>query len=147
MANIDSEFAQYCCELLSGVGPCTAKRMFGGWGIGTDGMNIAILANLGDGDTLWLKVNDATRAEFEAAGCGPFTYEARGQRVSLGYYNVPADAMESPPLMLPWARLASQAALVARNSKAKPKPKTSTKTSAKAAKPKTAKPKTLAPKG
>ena len=56
MAGIQPEFAQYCCELLSGVGPCVAKRMFGGWGIGMDGMNIAILANLGDGDTLWLKV-------------------------------------------------------------------------------------------
>lgn len=137
MAGIDSEFAQYCCELLSGVGPCTAKRMFGGWGIGTDGMNIAILANLGEGDTLWLKVNGDTRAQFEAAGCAPFTYEARGKSVSLGYYNVPAEAMESPPLMLPWARLALQAALVARNSKPMPKPKTMS--------PRVAKPKTLNP--
>lgn len=141
MAGIHPEFAQYCCELLSGVGPCTAKRMFGGWGIGTDGMNIAILANLGEGDTLWLKVNDATRAQFEAAGCGPFTYEARGKTMSIGYYSVPADAMESPPLMLPWARLALQAALVARNSKPKPKAKASVK----AVKPKAAKPKTLNP--
>lgn len=141
MAGIHPEFAQYCCELLSGVGPCTAKRMFGGWGIGTDGMNIAILANLGEGDTLWLKVNDDTRARFEAAGCGPFTYEARGKTMSIGYYSVPAEAMESPPLMLPWARLALQAALMARNSKPKPK----AKASAKAAKPKAAKPKTLNP--
>ena len=137
MAGSDPEFAQYCCELLSGVGPCTAKRMFGGWGIGLDGMNIAILANLGEGDALWLKVNGATRAAFEAAGCAPFTYEARGKTVSLGYYNVPAEAMESLPLMLPWARLALQAALVARNGKPMPKPKT--------AKPKTAKPKTFNP--
>ena len=40
-----SEFALYCCELLSSAGPCTAKRMFGGWGISTDGLTIAIIAD------------------------------------------------------------------------------------------------------
>lgn len=112
--------------------------MFGGWGISTDGMNIAIVTNLGSGEALWLKVNDATRATFEAAGGTRFEVEMRGKLMGMGYYSVPAEAMESPPLMLPWARLALQAALVARNSKPKPKPKT--------AKPGASKPKTLNPK-
>ena len=51
----NTEFANYCCELLSSVGPCLAKRMFGGYGISTDGLTIAILADLGDGEKLWLK--------------------------------------------------------------------------------------------
>lgn len=29
------DFADYCCELLSGVGNPVAKRMFGGWSIAT----------------------------------------------------------------------------------------------------------------
>jgi uncharacterized RDD family membrane protein YckC len=37
-------FASYACELLSGLGPCVARRMFGGWGISVDGMNIGIIA-------------------------------------------------------------------------------------------------------
>ena len=137
MATTHPEFAQYCCELLSGVGPCTAKRMFGGFGISIDGLTVAIVADLGQGETLWLKANEDSRIRYEAAGCARFTYDVQGQPKGMNYYSAPADAMESPALMLPWARLALEAALLARSSKLNPKPK--------AAKPKVAKPKTLSP--
>lgn len=114
MATVQPEFAQYCCELLCSVGPCRAKRMFGGWGISTDGMTVAILADLGRGETLWLKANEQTRPQFEAAGCARFVYLAQGKARSMNYYSAPADAMESPALMAPWARLALDAALVKR---------------------------------
>lgn len=111
------EFADYCCELLSGLGPCRAKRMFGGWGISTDGLTVAIVADLGQGETLWLKVDATSRAQFEAAGCVRFTYESKGKLMGMNYYSAPADAMESPALMVPWALLALQAALDAKASK------------------------------
>lgn len=112
--SIDQSFADYGCELLQSAGPCVARRMFGGWGISVDGMTIAILANLGDGDTLWLKASDESRHRFEAEGCARFTYPVQGQPKSMNYYSAPAEAMESPALMLPWARLALEAALQAR---------------------------------
>lgn len=112
--SIDQSFADYSCELLQSAGPCVARRMFGGWGISVDGMTIAILANLGDGDTLWLKACDESRHRFEAEGCARFTYPVQGQPKSMNYYSAPAEAMESPALMLPWARLALEAALQAR---------------------------------
>jgi DNA transformation protein len=37
--------------------------------------------------------------------------------MSMNYYSAPDDAMESPQLMAPWARLALEAALKARQSK------------------------------
>jgi len=114
MATIHSEFAQYCCDLLSSAGPCVAKRMFGGWGISTDGLTLAILADLGDGETLWLKADEHSRTQFEAAGCARFTYTAKGKARGMNYYSAPADAMESAALMAPWARLALQAALAKR---------------------------------
>ena len=117
---IQAEFADYCCELLASLGPCRAKRMFGGWGISVDGMSVAILANLGHGDTLWLKVDEDSKPQFEAAGCARFTYESKGKLMGMNYYAAPADAMESPALMAPWARLALQAALAAHAAK-KPK--------------------------
>ncbi len=117
MASSDPEFAQYCCELLASAGPCRARRMFGGWGISVEDLSIAILADLGEGDTLWLKADEATRAEFEAAGCRRFSYLAKGQPKSMNYYAAPSDAMESPPLMRPWARLALEAALRSRAAK------------------------------
>lgn len=108
-----NEFAEYCCELLSAAGPCVARRMFGGYGISTDGLTIAILADLGKGEKLWLKAGPDTVQAFEAAGCERFTYLAKGKTRSMGYYCAPDEAMESALEMAPWARLALQAALTA----------------------------------
>lgn len=130
MAAPPDEFAQYCCDLLSEVGPCAARRMFGGYGISTEGLTLAILADLGAGEKLWLKADDVSRPLFEAAGCERFVYLAKGKSMSMNYYSAPDEAMESPALMAPWGRLALQAALKARQSKpaGKPKPKTKSKT-------------------
>ncbi len=128
MATISTEFANYCCELLSVLGPCKAKRMFGGWGISTDGLTVAILADLGKGEILWLKGDEQSRKTFEAAGCARFTYDANGKAMGINYFSAPTDAMESPALMAPWARLAMQAALSAQAAK---KPKTPAKKPAK----------------
>lgn len=121
MANPRSEFAQYCCELLSTAGPCSAKRMFGGWGISTDGLTIAIIADLGSGEKLWLKASDTNRHLWEAAGCERFTYATtkNGASVSRGmnYYSAPEEAMDADHAMAPWARLALEAALSAKAAK------------------------------
>ena len=146
MASIPAPFADYCCELLASVGPCVPKRMFGGYGIrcyphapplrgslppegafapwggpaalNTDGLTLAIVADLGDGEKLWLKASDSTRAQWEAAGCARFTYTSTqaGKPVVRGmnYYSAPDEAMDSPQAMAPWARLALDAALAAR---------------------------------
>jgi DNA transformation protein len=109
-------FALHACELLSGVGPCVPKRMFGGWGISTDGMNIAIIA----WDTLFLKTNAETEPQWLAAGGRPFIYEFKGKSGRLHYHTPPDEALESPALMLPWARLALEAAVAARKPKKRP---------------------------
>ncbi len=116
-----NEFAQYCCELLSEVGPCLARRMFGAWGISTDGLTLAILADLGAGEKLWLKCDEASRAVFENAGCERFVYQTKDGPKSMNYYSAPAEAMDSPQLMAPWARLALQAALSAAARPRKPR--------------------------
>lgn len=150
MASPRNDFAMYCCELLSGVGPCTAKRMFGGYGISTSGLTLALVADLGSGDKLWLKADADTRGLYEAQGCERFTYEMTRNGVtaphSLSYYTAPEEAMESPAVMLPWARVALECALKARAAKAAKTPKvrktqkaTATKT-AKTAKPRTSRP-------
>jgi DNA transformation protein and related proteins len=115
-ASAERQFADYCCELLASVGPCTARRMFGGWGLSVGGpaaadrLNIAIIA----WDTLYLKASAETEPQWVAAGGKPFRYEARGKTMKLNYYTAPDEAMESAQLMAPWARLALQSALKAR---------------------------------
>jgi len=120
MAPVHSEFAQYCCDLLRSAGPCVAKRMFGGYGISTDGLTLALLVDLGQGETLWLKADALSQGQFEAAGCARFTYTAKGVPRSVNYYSAPPEAMESEAVMAPWAQLALQAALAARKPARKP---------------------------
>lgn len=117
MAAPPSEYSQYCCDLLIEAGPCVVRRMFGGYGISTGGLALAILVDLGSGEKLWLKADEASRPVFEKAGCERFVYLAKNKAVSMNYYSAPDDAMESAHLMAPWARLALEAALNARQSK------------------------------
>lgn len=114
-----NEFAEYCCELLSAAGPCVARRMFGGYGFSIDGLTIAILADMGQGEQLWLKASPDSIPLFESAGCKRFTYRAKDQPKSMGYYSAPDEAIESAQEMAPWARLALQAALAAKSKRAK----------------------------
>jgi DNA transformation protein len=115
------DFVDYCLELLSGVGPCTARRMFGGWGLSLDGLTIALIADLGDGEKLWLKADAERQTLFEAENCQRFTMTMRKKGgptpVSMGYYTAPVDAMESALAMTPWARLALDSALQAQRAK------------------------------
>ena len=81
--------------------------MFGGHGVFLDGLMFAIVT----GDTLYLKADQMNRIEFEQAGCEIFGYTRKDKRATLNFFRAPEDAMESPELMLPWARSAYAAAL------------------------------------
>ena len=100
-------FVDYVMELLGPFGTVTARRMFGGHGVYLDSLMFAIVS----GDALYLKADEMNRVEFEQAGCEIFAYARKGKRASLNFYRAPEDAMESPELMLPWARTAYAAAL------------------------------------
>lgn len=113
-ASESNDFANYVLDLLAPLGPCTARKMFGGYGIHLDDLNFAIIIY----DQLGLKVDSENHAMFEGAGCQPFIYEAKGRSIPMSYWSVPAEAMESPAEMLPWARLAHAAALRAAAKKA-----------------------------
>jgi DNA transformation protein len=107
----DSGFVSHCLELLSPLGRTSSRRMFGGHALYVDGLCMALIM----GDMLYLKVDDAHRADFERANCKPFTYTAKDTEVhSLNYYTAPEEAMESPAEMVPWARRALAAAVSAR---------------------------------
>jgi DNA transformation protein len=107
------ELVAHAVELLAPAGRVQVRSMFGGHGLYVDGLFVAIVAF----DRLYLKADTATRERFVAAGCAPFVYQASGRQVALGYFTAPDDAMESPALMQPWARLAIDAAVRARAAK------------------------------
>ncbi|MEQ1804795.1 MAG: TfoX/Sxy family protein [Burkholderiaceae bacterium] len=113
MAGARDHFVEHCLELFAPLGHARARRMFGGHGLYVDDLFIAIVA----ADRLYLKVDKDTRAAFEAAGCEPFVYAAKSRSISLGYFTVPDDAVDSPAAMQPWACLAFEAALRAATSR------------------------------
>ena len=104
-------FVSHCVELLAPLGAVRVRRMFGGWGLYVDEVFLAIIAF----ERLYLKTNPSTQARFEQAQCEPFVYDAKGKPMTMGYWTAPAEALDSPALMEPWARLALQAALSARS--------------------------------
>lgn len=104
---MSDDFVDYVMELFGPFGTVAARRMFGGHGVYLDGLMFAIVS----GDTLYLKADEMNRIEFEQAGCEMFGYARKGRRATLNFFRAPEDAMESPELMLPWARSAYAAAL------------------------------------
>jgi DNA transformation protein len=104
---MSDDFVDYVMELLGPFGTVGARRMFGGHGVYLDGLMFALVSE----DALYLKADEMNRVEFEQAGCEIFGYARKGKRATLGFFRAPEDAMESPELMLPWARTAYAAAL------------------------------------
>lgn len=106
MAN-SPDFVTHALDLLSLLGPVQARSMFGGHGLYARGVMFGLL----DDDELFLKTDDVCRAAFEGAGCRRWSFPSKGERVETDYFRPPDDAHEDAEGMLPWARLALEAAL------------------------------------
>ena len=105
MARTDS-FVEYTVELLEKVGRVQPRRMFGAWGLFLGGRMFGVV----DDGQLFLKTDDLTKADFQAAGGRPFTIEMGGKANETGYWTPPADAADDAYALLPWARKAVGAA-------------------------------------
>ncbi len=113
------DLVEHCLELLAPLGVVRARRMFGGHGFYVDDVFVALIAER----RLFLKTDPLTRERFEGADCEPFVYGGQAKPVTMSYWTVPPQAMDSPQQMLPWARLALDAALRARQDKPTPRKK------------------------
>ena len=106
-----NEFVTHVLDLLEPLGPVSARRMFGGYGVYLDRTMFALVAD----DTLYLKVDDESRGEFEAADLEPFRYWKKGKSYQMSYHAAPEDALEDAELLRDWARKAVDAAIRAKN--------------------------------
>lgn len=102
-------------ELLEPLGRITVRRMFGGAGLYVDGLIVGLEIE----GTLYLKADASSRERFADAGGRPFVYDGKDKPVTVSYWTPPDEAMDSPEAMLPWARLAREAALRSAAKKAK----------------------------
>jgi DNA transformation protein len=114
-----SEFVDFLLEQLAPLGEVSAKSMFGGWGIYSDGRMFALVAN----ETLYIKVDDGNRADFEREGLQPFRYDRTDREVAvMSYYQPPVPAIDDRELLCNWARKGIEAAARAAEKK-KPRKK------------------------
>jgi DNA transformation protein len=94
---VSSEFRAFVLEQMGRVEPVAARSMFGGVSISSAGLAFALIA----GDTVYLKVDDGNRADFEALGMGPFR-PFGDQSLTIRYHELPAELLEDPDALRPW---------------------------------------------
>jgi DNA transformation protein len=111
---VSSEYREFVLEQLGRVAPVTSRAMFGGVGVYSDGLFFALMA----GETLYLKVDDTNRGDFEAVGMGPFRPFDDDNHV-MQYYELPADLLEDADALRPWIHKAIDVARRSRKSKKK----------------------------
>ena len=104
---VSAHYIEFIHDLLADFEPLRIKRMFGGAGVYSGDLFFAILAE----DTLYLKVDDGSRGEYEALGIQPFAYVRKdGRMATMSYYPVPSEILDNPDALAPWARQAMDAA-------------------------------------
>lgn len=105
---VSNDAVERARALFAFVPELTARKMFGGLGLYSVGRIFAI----GDGEGVYLKVDDETEARFEAAGSGLFVYDtaADGAPLTMRYRRLPDEALDDEEALRGWTRLALEAA-------------------------------------
>ena len=112
---VTDEYVQYVLEQLAGLKHVTTRRMFGAVGLYLDARFFALIS----GDTLYFKVNDSNRRDYEARGADQFRPYPNKPQLSMSYYAVPADTLEDADECVMWARKSVAAAAVSVKSAAR----------------------------
>ena len=99
---VSSSFQVLVIDQLNRAVPgVRARPMFGGVGIYAGDLFFALIAD----DTLYFKVDESNRAEFETRGMGPFR-PFGDDGGTMQYYQLPEDVLEDPDALRDWAEKA-----------------------------------------
>jgi DNA transformation protein len=112
---VSDSYRAYVLDQFQVMSSVTAKNMFGGVGLYHDGVFFGLIAD----DTVYLKVDETTRAAFESAGSSPFRPYG-DESYSMSYYEVPADVLEDPATLRVWGDKAVAVARKSATAKRKP---------------------------
>jgi DNA transformation protein len=111
---VSDGFRAFVLEQLAGVASVRGRAMFGGVGLYADDIFFGILA----ADTLYLKVDDSNRGQYEAARMTAFQ-PYPDKPMTMSYYQVPARVLEDGEELAAWARASVQVAARAMPRKAR----------------------------
>jgi DNA transformation protein len=110
-----SDFVDFLKEQLAPIRGLAAARFFGGVGLSAEGTLFGMVM----GNSLYLAVDDLTRANYEKAGSHCFSYATKEGRVNVNrYFEVPAQAIEEPEQLVALAAESIEAARRFRRTKA-----------------------------
>jgi DNA transformation protein len=102
---VSRAFREFILDQLSAVPDVSSRAMFGGLGLYSGPHFFGLVWK----DILFLKVDDATRPAYKAAGMKPFNpYPGRGG--TFQYYQVPLGVVESADELTRWAEAAVRVA-------------------------------------
>jgi DNA transformation protein len=99
-------YTQYVIDQLAGLGQVRSRRMFGGVGLYLGDIFFGLIAE----ETLYFKVDDVNRADYETRGMQPFRPYAKRPQLSISYFAVPPEALEDDEELVRWARQSVRAA-------------------------------------
>jgi len=103
---VSASFRTFALEQLGrGIRGIRGRSMFGGVGVYAGERFFALI----DDDTLYFKVDDTTRPDFESRGMGPFRPSGEGGE-TMQYYQVPEEVLEDPAELAAWAGKAVEVA-------------------------------------
>ncbi len=103
----NAEFVRHVRDQLAPLGALTGGTFFGGHAIKSGGRQFAMVM----GNTLYFRVNDTTRADYEAAGSAPFAYTTKKGVVQVRtYFRAPEALLDDRDLLVAWAHRAVAAA-------------------------------------
>jgi DNA transformation protein len=104
---ISDDYLQFVLEQLADVGRVSSRRLFGGAGLYRDDLIFGLIAR----DTLYFKVDDANRADYESRRMRRFNARPESGHAGMRYYEVPADILEDTEACAIWARRSIAAAV------------------------------------
>ncbi|MGE0626700.1 MAG: TfoX/Sxy family protein [Hyphomicrobiaceae bacterium] len=120
---VSGEFTELLLDMLAPVGQVSARRMFSGVGLFHAGLMFGLVVD----DTLYLKVDDRTRADFEAEGLPAFSYATQqGRRTIQSYWRAPERLLDDTDEFEAWCRSAIATALRVDRATPKSAPKAKT---------------------
>lgn len=112
--SVSAQFKEFLIEQMAGFGPVTIRAMFGGAGVYHDGLMFALI----DDEVLYLKVDETSRAAFEAESLPPFVYSMKGgKKIDMSYFRAPERCLDDADEMAQWCRVAYGVALKAKTAK------------------------------
>ncbi|WP_421860952.1 TfoX/Sxy family protein [Parvibaculum sp.] len=111
---VSNEYKAFVAEQLEPLGTVRIRNMFGGAGVYLDDLMFGLIA----GETLYFKVDERNRSDFEAEEMVPFLYEPpSGKTIAMSYYELPERLYDDPDELVHWARKALDAAFASKAAK------------------------------